>query len=113
MIRYMFLRVATIYILYKPLFYCFYWIPVKHPFLYNINEVRLNEDEKNLNAKNIEKIQRQASVDTMKFILIGDSQRFYEEVDDFVAKINGVEGISFIILAGDISPDIFLKGGVF
>ncbi len=45
----------------------------KDPFLYNINEIRLKEDEKNLNEKNIQQIKIQPFRDTLKFILIGDT----------------------------------------
>ncbi len=75
----------------------------KKAFLYNLNEIRLEENEKDLNAKNIKKIEAMTSKDTLKFILIGDSQRFYDELDDFVEEANQLKDISFIILAGDIS----------
>ena len=83
--------------------FLFFLTSCKDPFLYNINEVRLNEDERNLNAKNIQKIQMLAPADTLKFILIGDSQRFYDEVEDFVTHVNGLKNISFVLLAGDIT----------
>jgi Icc-related predicted phosphoesterase len=78
-------------------------ISCKKAFLYNLNEVRLEENEKNLNAKNIEKIEAKSQGDTLKFILIGDSQRFYNELDDFVEEANKLKNVAFVILAGDIS----------
>ena len=78
-------------------------ISCKKAFLYNLNEIRLEENEKNLNAKNIEKIEAKSQGDTLKFILIGDSQRFYNELDDFVEEANKLKDVAFVILAGDIS----------
>jgi 3',5'-cyclic-AMP phosphodiesterase len=72
-------------------------------FQFNPNEIRLEEYEQNLNAKNIARLTTHAHGDTVKFILIGDSQRFYDEVEDFVHKVNAVEDASFVVLAGDIT----------
>ena len=72
-------------------------------FQYSPNEIRLEEDEKNLNARNLERLAAQPQRDTFKFILIGDTQRFYEEVEDFVRAANGVPDVAFVLLAGDIS----------
>lgn len=35
--------------------------------------------------------------------MIGDSQRFYNELDDFVEEANQMKDVAFIVLAGDIS----------
>lgn len=72
-------------------------------FQYSPNEVRLDEQEKNLNGKNIHKILALQPRKNFRFILIGDTQRFYEEVDDFVASVNGLDDIAFVIQAGDLS----------
>lgn len=72
-------------------------------FQFNPNEIRLEEYEQNLNAKNIERLKQYAPGDTLKFILIGDSQRFYDEVEGFVEKANELDDIAFVVLAGDIS----------
>jgi 3',5'-cyclic-AMP phosphodiesterase len=67
------------------------------------NEVRLDESERNLNQKNIQKLESVAVKDSFKFIVIGDSQRFYDELDDFAAAINQRNDISFVVLNGDIT----------
>lgn len=79
------------------------FISCKQVFEYSPNEVRLPESYRNLNAAAVKRIQALPAKDTSSFILIGDSQRFYEELDDFVAHINTVSGISFVALAGDIT----------
>lgn len=72
-------------------------------FQYNPNEETLRESEKNLTAKNIEKISRIPLTDTTRFILMGDTQRWYDECEDFVQSANQQKDISFVLHAGDIS----------
>jgi 3',5'-cyclic-AMP phosphodiesterase len=68
-----------------------------HPY-----EVRLDEHERDLNKKAIGRIQSTLPSDTIRFILIGDTQRFYDETEAFVASAN-LQPIDFVVLAGDIS----------
>lgn len=75
----------------------------KNLFHYHPGEVRLEESEKNLNAKNLRRIQSLPAQDTFHFALIGDTQRFYDEVDDFVQDVNKRQDVSFVLLAGDIT----------
>ena len=72
-------------------------------FQYNPNQIVLSENEKDLNAKNIEKIKRLPLKDTMRFILMGDTQRWYDETSEFVKSANKQKDISFVLHAGDIS----------
>lgn len=59
----------------------------------------------NLNNKNIEELlsTETNSDDTIRFIFTGDSQRFYDEMNDLVAKANSIPKVDFLILAGDIT----------
>ena len=41
--------------------------------------------------------------DTVTFAFVGDSQRFYDELERFIDTVNAIDEIDFIILAGDIS----------
>lgn len=72
-------------------------------FEYSPNQIVLDDDEKNLNHKNITLLQSKPAKDTIKFILMGDTQRFYEEADDFVKSANKHPDLDFVIHAGDIS----------
>ncbi|HEU4469544.1 MAG TPA: metallophosphoesterase [Flavisolibacter sp.] len=72
-------------------------------FQYSPNEIRLEEEEKNLNVRNIQKINAQPVKDSFRFIVVGDSQRFYDQLDDFVSAVNRMRDISFVLLNGDIS----------
>ncbi|MCE7039913.1 metallophosphoesterase [Dyadobacter sp. CY312] len=72
-------------------------------FQYNPNQVILKEDERNLNLKNVALIQALPQKDTTRFILMGDTQRWYDESSDFIKSANSQRDISFVIHAGDIS----------
>ncbi len=73
------------------------------PFGYNPNEIILAESERNIHAKSIERIQNIPLGDTLRFILMGDTQRWYDESELFVKSANRQKGISFVLHAGDIS----------
>jgi 3',5'-cyclic-AMP phosphodiesterase len=57
----------------------------------------------NLNQKNLEKLATAAVDDTVTIAFVGDSQRFYDEVEKFVDKVNQIPEVDFVFLAGDIS----------
>ena len=69
-------------------------------FMFHPNEIR--PQEKALNARNIEKIKALPPKQTFNFILLGDTQRFYDEVDDFIDHANTSDSISFVLIAGDL-----------
>ncbi len=41
--------------------------------------------------------------DTLKFILSGDTQRAYKEIPGFLEKVNSIDNVDFILVAGDIT----------
>ena len=60
--------------------------------------------ETNINAKNIIKIENNCKgKDTIRFITMGDSQRWYDETVDFVNNVNKRNDIDFVIHGGDLS----------
>ena len=65
----------------------------------------MEEDHKNLNEKNISRIQKNEinDDDTIRFVLMGDTHRFYDETKDFVKHINERNDIDFVIHDGDLS----------
>jgi Icc protein len=69
-------------------------------FVFHPNEIRPHE--KALNSRNIEKIMKLESKPVFNFILLGDTQRFYDEVEDFVDHANSLHNISFVLVAGDL-----------
>ncbi|WP_181304316.1 metallophosphoesterase [Rufibacter sp. XAAS-G3-1] len=72
-------------------------------FEYHPNQIILDSDEKNLTAYNLQKIRQQQPGDTLKLIVMGDTQRFYDDAQDFVKKANGFQDIDFVVHQGDIS----------
>ncbi|MEX2336271.1 MAG: metallophosphoesterase [Fulvivirga sp.] len=72
-------------------------------FEYNPNQIILEDNEKDLTSKNITKIKSSKAPAVIRFVLMGDTQRFYDESDEFVKRVNQLEDITFVIHAGDIS----------
>lgn len=72
-------------------------------FEYHPYETNLDERYRNLNSAAIAKIRSSPSHDdTIRLISMGDTQRFYDEVEDFVASANQQKA-DFVLLTGDIS----------
>ena len=60
--------------------------------------------ETNINAKNIELIEKACKgKEVIRFAFISDTQRAYNETENFVKHINKQTGIDFVIHGGDIS----------
>jgi len=60
--------------------------------------------ETDINAKNIARIESTCkNKETIRFILISDTQRWYDETEDFVKHANARNDIDFVIHGGDIS----------
>lgn len=78
---------------------CFLLYSCKY-FLYHPDEVRPGQKE--LNRQNIEQLEAVPPKGSFKFILIGDTQRFYDELDEFTAHVNSLDDISFVLLNGDL-----------
>lgn len=69
-----------------------------HPY-----DVRIS-GEKDINAKNIKKIEENCKdKSTIRFVTMGDSQRWYDETKSFVKHVNQRTDIDFVIHGGDIS----------
>ena len=73
-------------------------------FEYHPNQIRLDEHERNLTARNLERLQQQQPGDTLRLLVMGDTQRFYDDAVDFVKAANTTfRDIDFVIHQGDIS----------
>lgn len=76
--------------------------------LFEYHPYETNVRYHDLNRKAIDKLQESLSdADTISFIAIGDTQRFYDEVEDFVKSANR-QNADFVVVNGDIS-DFGLK----
>ncbi|QCK15831.1 metallophosphoesterase family protein [Mangrovivirga cuniculi] len=73
-------------------------------FEYSAHQITPDQDEKDVNLKNIDRILSLPVSDTLKIAFISDSQRFYDETEIFVDYFNTVsEEYDFVIHGGDIS----------
>src|SRR5688500_3559024 len=72
-------------------------------FEYSPNQVFDKDSETLLNEKNLQQLYAQPQDDTITIAFVGDSQRFYDEVDAFIDTVNTIPSIDFTFLAGDIS----------
>ncbi|WP_455496790.1 metallophosphoesterase family protein [Coprobacter sp.] len=60
--------------------------------------------EKDINRTQIEILETACSQkETIRFVLMGDSQRRYDDTEDFVRNVNSRNDIDFVIHGGDIS----------
>lgn len=59
---------------------------------------------RNINAKNIDNLlTHHHGGDTIRFVFMGDTQRYYDETADFVKHVNRRSDIDFVIHGGDIT----------
>ena len=72
-------------------------------FEYSPNQTFDRDSPYHLNQHNLKKLHTQSHDDTVVIAFIGDSQRFYDEVKQFVQKVNASDEYDFILIAGDIS----------
>lgn len=69
-----------------------------HPY-----DVRV-DGERDVNARNIELIEEACrGKTTLRFAVMGDSQRWYDETEDFVNALNKRDDVDFVIHGGDMS----------
>lgn len=80
-------------------------------FDYSPYEIRLPEEMRDLNKKNITRIldKNIPPDDTLKFVITSDTQGFYAHNAALVAHINQQQGIDFILHNGDITDFGLLK----
>ncbi len=69
-----------------------------HPY-----DVRIT-GETDINAKNIKRIEDSCKdKNTIRFVSMGDTQRWHDETEDFVKHINKRNDIDFVLHGGDVS----------
>lgn len=78
-------------------------------FEYSPNQIFDNNSFTNLNATSLQILGEGIEDDTVRFVLTGDPQRSHNEVIDFYKYVNSMDGIDFVIVAGDISEYGVLK----
>src|SRR5688572_29095719 len=78
-------------------------------FEYSPNQIFDRNSPVNLNAINLERLASVPADDTVTIAFTGDSQRFYDNLEKFVKRVNDIPEVDFILLAGDISDFGMLK----
>jgi 3',5'-cyclic AMP phosphodiesterase CpdA len=72
-------------------------------FEYSPNQVFDDDSATNVNAQNLDSLLAAPADDTITIAFVGDTQRFYDEIEDFIDTVNSIPSIDFVILAGDIT----------
>lgn len=73
-------------------------------FEYSPNQTFDRNSPTDLNKTAISRLMSvQPTNDTLKFILSGDTQRSYKEIPGFIEKVNSLDNVDFILVAGDIT----------
>jgi 3',5'-cyclic AMP phosphodiesterase CpdA len=69
------------------------------------NQTYVPAADRHLTTQNLARLMSQpkAASDTLRFVFVGDCQRFYDEAEDFVTSVNRQRNIDFVVIAGDIS----------
>ncbi|MES2560666.1 MAG: metallophosphoesterase [Bacteroidota bacterium] len=68
------------------------------------NQAHDNNTPRHINQRNIDKLLARADQDdTIRIVFTGDSQRYYDEAELLVKKVNSMEDVDFLIVAGDLT----------
>lgn len=60
--------------------------------------------ERDINARSVSRIEEECrGKDTVRFAVISDTQRHYDETDEAVKAVNAMKGVDFVIHLGDIT----------
>ncbi len=74
-----------------------------HLFDYHPYDGRIS-GETGINAKNIKLIEEKCKgKETFRFIMMGDTQRWYDDTEDFVKAVNKRDDVDFVIHGGDLA----------
>ncbi len=78
----------------------------KDSFDYSTYVIDFDEVNRGVNSKNLQKLKTKSAGDTIKIAFTGDSHRFYDELENFVTKVNEVNQTNqfdFVVHVGDIA----------
>ncbi len=70
---------------------------------YSPSQIYTSNSSTALNERNLKKLMETPGDDTVRFVLIGDTQREYDSTLDMVRAVNAIPGVDFLLLNGDIS----------
>jgi 3',5'-cyclic-AMP phosphodiesterase len=79
-------------------------LPSCEKFDFNTYEINRDNIIKEATTEfNLQRLLAQPTKDTLHIVLIGDLQRFYDELRDFVAVVNKLPRVDAVIITGDLS----------
>lgn len=76
---------------------------------YSPSQIFDKNSYQNINANNLKILGEGSHDDTVRFVITGDTQRWYDEAVKFYKKVNSMQGVDFVIVAGDITEFGTLK----
>ncbi|MBT9392152.1 metallophosphoesterase [Hymenobacter sp. NST-14] len=81
------------------------WLSACEMIEFSPNDHRAPSHQRDLTAKNLARLAASPlpAQDTLRFVFTGDSQRFYDDVEDLVKSVNQQPDVQFMVVAGDIS----------
>ncbi len=72
-------------------------------FEYSPNQVISSDSPAHLTRKNLDKLMAQNPGDTIRIVHFSDTHHYYERFNQMIKNINQLEGIDFLVHAGDIT----------
>jgi 3',5'-cyclic-AMP phosphodiesterase len=82
---------------------CCWVVGCRDSFEFSPNQVFDKDSKIGINETNLAWLHSLPGDDTITIAFVGDSQRFYDELSDFIDTVNAIQSIDFVLLAGDIS----------
>jgi len=79
------------------------------PFSFSPHQVLLDESERDLTRKNLERVGGIPAEETFRIAVIGDTQTWMTETEDAVDAVNGRADIAFAVQVGDLTEFGFAK----
>lgn len=73
-------------------------------FDYHPYDLQIGKEYQHTNERNIARMEKlDRGSDSIRFVFMGDTQRFYDETEDFIKNVNARDDIDFVIHGGDVS----------
>lgn len=82
----------------------FFFLASCDVFDYHPYDLQIGKEYQHTNGRNIARMEKlDRGSDSIRFVFMGDTQRFYDETEDFIKDVNARNDIDFVIHGGDVS----------
>jgi predicted phosphodiesterase len=78
-------------------------LPLAACLEYSPHAIPMDDDETAIHARALERLLATPEPDVLRFVVVGDTQGDFDEVEDLVASVNRIEGLSLVIQVGDFT----------